>query len=36
MYSLPFANSLTKCALLRNEWNKCQEYREREIFEEMR
>lgn len=36
VYKLPFSNSFTKCGVLHSEWKKCQDYREREIFEEMR
>ena len=36
MYSLPFSNTFTKCGMLKTMWKKCQEYREREIYDEMR
>ncbi|KRX04376.1 hypothetical protein PPERSA_05637 [Pseudocohnilembus persalinus] len=36
VYSLPFSNSFTKCGIYQNQWKQCQDYREREIYEEMR
>lgn len=36
VYSLPFSSSFTKCSLPKTMWKKCQEYREKEIYEEMR
>lgn len=35
-YKIPFLNSFCKCKKLKTQWLKCQEYREREIFDEMR
>lgn len=34
--SLPFANFYTSCKVFKNVWEKCQQFREEEIFEEMR
>ena len=34
-YYLPFSNSYTMCGGLQTIWNKCQEKREREIFEQI-
>ena len=35
-YALPLSKKFVKCKHLKTQWLKCQEYREREIFEEMR
>jgi len=36
VYALPFSTSFTKCGMIKQMWRKCQEYREREIYDEMR
>lgn len=36
LYALPFSNSFSKCGILKKQWLKCQDYREKQIFEEMR
>ena len=36
IYALPFSNSFTNCGTLKQIWKKCQDYREREIYDEMR
>eukprot|EP01016_Furgasonia_blochmanni_P054179 TRINITY_DN8890_c0_g1_i6.p1 TRINITY_DN8890_c0_g1~~TRINITY_DN8890_c0_g1_i6.p1 ORF type:complete len:269 (+),score=37.24 TRINITY_DN8890_c0_g1_i6:100-807(+) len=35
-YALPFSTYLTKCGVYKTIWKKCQDYRENEIYEEMR
>src|SRR5580704_7264494 len=36
MYAFPFSNTFTKCGILKQSWKKCQDYRERKIYDEMR
>lgn len=36
LYKTPLLNRLTKCGKLRKQWEKCQNYRERDLFEEMK
>ena len=36
LYSFPLSDSFTQCKYLRNKWWRCQEHRERELFEKMR
>ena len=36
IYIIPFSNSFTKCGVLKSVWKKCQDYRETEVYEEMR
>ena len=36
VYRLPFSGSFTKCGKIFRTWDKCQEKREKEIFEKMR
>lgn len=36
VYTLPFSDYFTRCKLIGQKWEQCEEYREREVFEEMR
>ncbi len=36
VYSLPVIKSLSSCNTYKQQWKKCEDYREQEIFEEMR
>ena len=36
LYSFPLSDTFTTCKYLRNKWRRCQEHRERELFEKMR
>ena len=35
-YALPFSDYFTSCKLFRKQWQKCEEYREKEVFEELK
>ncbi|EAS01641.1 hypothetical protein TTHERM_00933300 (macronuclear) [Tetrahymena thermophila SB210] len=36
VYKIPFANSISSCNVLKKQWMDCQEYRENELYEEIR
>mmetsp|Transcript_8449 Transcript_8449/g.9547 ORF Transcript_8449/g.9547 Transcript_8449/m.9547 type:complete len:98 (+) Transcript_8449:42-335(+) len=36
VHSVPFSSLFSRCSTLKKVWKKCQEYRERQIYEEMR
>lgn len=35
-YSIPFSEAVSNCKILRKKWAKCEDYREKELFEEMK
>lgn len=36
MYSVPFSELVSNCKTLRRKWVRCEDYREKELFEEMK
>lgn len=36
VYALPLSEYFTRCKPMKLKWEQCEEYREREVFEEMR
>lgn len=36
IYGLPFSEYYTRCKPLKQKWDQCEDYREKEVFEEMR
>ncbi len=35
-YAIPFSSGFAKCGIPKQQWTKCQDFREKQIFEEMR
>lgn len=36
IYAIPLAETLSSCKALRTKWMRCEDYREKELFEEMK
>ncbi len=36
VYALPLVETVASCKVLRKRWLKCEDYREKELFEEMK
>lgn len=36
VYSIPFSEAIASCKVARRKWVRCEDYREKELFEEMK